>query len=137
MIKVYIVTAEYGDIKTYILKEDADRHTAHVQQFCLPDKGEWVTTIAKEVSKLTDQHIFVDGDVIGYQFSRTTNGTRTVRRTVRDLELWFAGSSHVGQIFGIATIKGRICRVLHNPGAWLKAHRIDSQATWEITEVIA
>jgi len=38
-----------------------------------------------DIDRIANQRVRVKGDLICYQFSRTTNGRRTVRRTVKNL----------------------------------------------------
>jgi len=58
-----------------------------------------------DIEKIANQRIWVTGDLICYQFSRTVNGYRTVRRTVRDLR------RKGKMLYGEAEILGRRIRV--------------------------
>lgn len=127
MINVYTVTTEFGDIATYVLRKRADGHTLAARRACRADKGEWVKTEERQVDKLIKQYIHVEGDAIGYQFNQWTHGSRTVRRTIRDLE-----KNTYGEILGKAIIEGRLCTVIHNPDAWLINRRSSGNAEWEV-----
>jgi hypothetical protein len=68
--------------------------------------------------------------IVGQSNSEPTS-TICIKRTIYELE-----TNDHGEIYGTAMIQSRPCYVKHNPRAWLKARRIDSQATWEVVEVI-
>jgi len=67
------------------------------------------------MKEMRRQLIKVTGDVIGWQFSRTTNGRRTVRRRIYDIE-----ERPDGKLRGKAVILGRIVEVvqLYTPYFW-------------------
>ena len=58
-----------------------------------------------DVNKAAKQRVWVTGDLICYQFSRTVNGNRTIRRTVRNLR------REGEMLHGEAEVLGRRIRV--------------------------
>lgn len=121
MITIYDVidNTDPESLATYVDRERADRHAAHARQFCRND--ETVTVNPRQVDRLSRQPVFIPGAVICFQFSRTTNGARTMRLTIRDL-----AQADDGTITGTVKTMGRLVVVElreHIPEA-----RIDSAA---------
>jgi len=125
MITIYQVVAEYGLVAEHLLHESAERHVDHAEQWIRHDKGEWLKIYERQIESWTD-YIWADGYVIGYQFGQTDMGGQTFKRRITNLR--YENDHIVGQ----ATIKGRLCRVVHNPAAWMQSRRFDSQAVWEV-----
>lgn len=88
--------------------------------------------IAEEtIDRLANQKITVPGRLIGYQFARNKAGSRTVRRTVRNLYRL------EGCVFGHITVLKRLVLVTHDWRIVLRQRiRCDSGAEWASIKLI-
>lgn len=105
--KLYKVIDKEGFAWTH---PEADKAEAEKDRQEMLNDKRWSDYYAKldlsvqesETDSLPMQHVTVYGDHIGYQFSRSKNGQRSMRRTVRDIAL---GAD--GRLTGTISVLGR------------------------------
>lgn len=117
-----IMSNEHGDLeKLYLTEKAANRHRdiAERRLMRIDERfGGDVYVDTCEVVSVPRQRVKISGNVAMYQFSRTTMGERTLRRTVRNLR--WVHSSLQGEVF----FKERILTVIlawdfANEGEWV------------------
>ncbi len=86
-VKAYQVRSGDDTFGPYIWQGQARSHVNHLEELNekWPEHAEPAGIEEVEVERLSSQEVDVIGSVVGYQFSRTTNGHRVVRRAVRNL----------------------------------------------------
>jgi hypothetical protein len=108
MIKLYIVKDSQEVYGHHLLVRRAQAHAASIRERFPEDEPAFIET--KQVSKLANQSVVVDGDVVGYQFNMKTQGQRAQTKTVCMLEYDEEGNS-TGEI----NWQGRWYKVVYNP----------------------
>ena len=87
--KMHRVISKTADLPTdefmFFSKSEALAKVDWIKQFIKIEDGDIVSHDTVEVNTLAKQTVFVEGRIIGFQFSQTKYGARTAFRNVRNL----------------------------------------------------